>query len=272
MLQLSARRKLDAVQRRLTSASRRLALLAPPNAFIPNVFSDVRGDGAGHRALFSQMQRFRGQVYLKDGAIKQSDLIDGRHVVEADDYSWHLLVHDENGTIDGCIRYQAHDTRSLFCRLSVFSTAIAACPQWGSAVKEAVHSEVTMARSLNLSFVEVGGWALAEHVRGTAEALRLGLAAYSLGQLMGGAVGMSTATRRHCSSSILRRMGGESLKYAGVPIPAYYDPQYECEMEILRFSSWSPNPRYTLWVEEIRQSLQHVPVVGSTDWELAAAG
>ena len=272
MLQLSGRRNLDAVQRRLTSPSRRLALLAPPNAFIPNVFSDVRGDDEGHRALFSQMQRFRGQVYLKDGAIKQSDLVDGRHVVEADDYSWHLLVHDENGKIDGCIRYQAHDTRSLFCRLSVFSTAIAACPRWGPAVKQAVHLEVTRARSLNLSFVEVGGWALAEHVRGTSEALRLGLAAYSLGQLMGGAVGMSTATRRHCSSSILRRMGGESLKYAGVPIPAYYDPQYECEMEILRFSSWSPNPRFTFWVEEIRQSLQHIPVVGSTDWELAAAG
>jgi hypothetical protein len=218
------------------------------------------------------MQRFRGEVYLKDGAIKESDLIDGRHFVEADDFSWHLLVHDDNGTIAGCIRYQAHDPRSPFFRLSVFSTAIAACPQWGPALKQAVHSEVTTAKSLNLSFVEVGGWALAEHVRGTSEALRLGLAAYSLGQLMGGAVGMSTATRRHCSSSILRRMGGESLKHAGGPIPAYYDPQYECEMEILRFYSWSPNPRYVLWVEEIRQSLQHIPVIGTTAWALAAAG
>lgn len=267
-----ARRQLEAVQRRLTSPSRELALLAPSNVFIPNAFHDVREDCDRHRALFSQMQRFRGQVYVKDGAITQSDLIDGRHVVEADDYSWHLLVHDENGTIAGCIRYQAHDPRNLSSRLSVFSTAIAACPQWGPVLKQAVHSEVAMARSLNLSFVEVGGWALAEHVRGTSEALRLGLAAYSLGQLMGGAVGMSTATRRHCSSSILRRMGGESLKYGGTPIPAYYDPQYECEMEILRFHSWNPNPRYMLWVEEIRQSLQHIPVIGNTTWELAAAG
>ena len=271
-MHLSARRQLDAVHRRLTSPSRRLALLAPSDAVIPNAFHDVRGDCDGHRALFSQMQRFRGQVYLKDGAIKQNELIDGRHVVAADDHSWHLLVHDENGTIAGCIRYQVHDIRSLFLRLSVFSTAIAACPQWGPALKEAVHSEVTMAKSLNLAFVEVGGWALAEHVRGTSEALRLGLAAYSLGQLMGGAVGMSTATRRHCSSSILRRMGGESLEHDGTPIPAYYDPQYECEMEILRFHSWNPNPRYTIWVEEIRQSLQHIPVIGSMAWELAVAG
>jgi hypothetical protein len=223
-------------------------------------------------ATIDPVNGFRGEVYLKDGAIKQSDLIDGRHVVEADDHSWHLLVRDENGTIAACIHYQAHDTRSLSLRLSVFSTAIAACPRWGPALKQAVNSEVMMARNLDLSFVEVGGWALAEHVRGTSEALRLGLAAYSLGQLMGGAVGMSTATRRHCSSSIVRRMGGESLKYAGVPIPAYYDLQYECEMEILRFSSWNPNPRYMLWVDEIRQSLQHIPVIGSTAWALAAAG
>jgi len=271
-LQLSAHRQLDAVQRRLTSPSRRLALLAPSNAYIPNVFHDIRGDCDEHRYLFSQMQRFRGQVYLKDGAIKQDDLIDGRHVVEADDYSWHLLVHDESGGIAGCIRYQAHDTRSLFLRLSVFSTAIAACPRWGPALKQAVHSEVTRAKDLNLSFVEVGGWALAEHVRGTSEALRLGLAAYSLGQLMGGAVGMSTATRRHCSSSILRRMGGEALEHAGTPIPAYYDPQYECEMEILRFHSWRPNPRYSIWVEEIREALRHIPVIGGEAWVLAATG
>ena len=271
-MQLLSRRQLDAVQRRLTSPSRRLALLAPSNARIPNEFHDVRGDREGHRALFSQMQRFRGQVYLQDGAIKESDLIDGHHVVEADDYSWHLLVHDDNGMVAGCIRYQAHDLKSLFLPLSVFSSAIAACPQWGPALKRAVHSEVTLAKNLDLSFVEVGGWALAEHIRGTSEALRMGLAAYSLGQLMGGAVGMSTATRRHCSSSILRRMGGRSLEHAGAVIPAYYDPQYECEMEILRFHSWNPNPRYMLWVEEIRQSLQHIPVISDEAWALAAAG
>ena len=271
-MHLSTRNQLDAVQRRLTCPSRRLALLAPPDANIPNVFHDVRGDCDGYSHLFSQMQRFRGKVYLEDGAIKEKELIDGRHVVEADDYSWHLLVHDDNGTIAGCIRFQAHDVRNRFFRLSVFKTAIAACPQWGPALKHAVQSEVKRAKNLNLPLVEVGGWALAEHVRGTSEALRLGLAAYSLGQLMGGAVGMSTATRRHCSSSILRRMGGEPLTHAGLAIPAYYDPQYECEMEILRFYSWNPNPRYMLWVEEIRQSLQRIPVISSTAWALAAAG
>jgi hypothetical protein len=99
----------------------------------------------------------------------------------------------------------------------------------------------------------------------------MALAAYSLGQLFGGAVGVSTATRRHCSSSILRRIGGKSLENAGIAIPPYYDPQYKCDMEILRFHSWKPNPRYLVWIEEIGRSLQHIPVISESVRELAVA-
>jgi len=266
------RRQTDAVQRRLTTSSRKLSLLAPSSVFIPSVFHDVREDRQRHRDLLSEMQRFRGNIYLDDGAIEKDALIDGHHIVEADHDSWHLLVHDENGRISGCVRYQAHDLESQFCPLTVFNTSIAACPEWGPTLREAVASEMKLANSLDLSFVEVGGWALAEHVRGTSEALRMALAAYSLSQLLGGAVGVSTATRRHCSSSILRRIGGQSLEYAGIAIPIYYDPQYACDMEILRFHSWNPNPRYLVWVDEIRRSLQRIPVISKSVQALAAAG
>jgi len=211
------------------------------------------------------MQRFRGRVYLADGAVEQSDLIDGRHVVAADDHSWHFLVRDANGDISGCIRYQAHDLGSLLLRLSVFNTSLAACPEWGPTLKRAVESEMRLAKTRQLSFVEVGGWAVAEHLRGTAEPLRLGLVAYSLGRLMGGAVGLCTATRRHCSSSILRRIGGSFLEHEGTAIPTYYDPRYACEMDILRFHSWNPNPRYEQWIEEIRNSLQRLTIIRSSN-------
>ena len=253
------------VQRRFSDPSRRLVLLAPPNAFIPKIFHDARENYQEHRSLLSQIQRFRGRVYLADGAIEPSDLIDGRHVAAADEHSWHFLVHDRNGEIAGCIRYQAHDLGSLLLRLAVFNTSLAACPEWGPTLKQAVESEIALAKTRQLSFVEVGGWAVAEHVRGTAEPLRLGLVAYSLGQLMGGAVGLCTATRRHCSSSILRRIGGRVLEYAGTAIPTYYDPQYACEMDILRFHSWNPNPRYEQWIEEIRNSLQRLTIILSSD-------
>jgi hypothetical protein len=238
---------------------------------VPKIFHDARESHHDHRSLLTEIQRFRGQVYLADGAIEESDLVDGRHVAAADEHSWHFLVHDENGDIAGCIRYHAHDLSSLLLRLSVFHTSLAACPEWGPILEQAVASEIALARTRQLSFVEVGGWAVAEHVRNTAEPLRLGLVAYSLGQLMGGAVGLCTATRRHCSSSILRRIGGRFLEHDGTAIPTYYDPRYACEMDILRFHSWNPNPRYAQWIEQIRNSLQRLTVIRSPQLAVMSA-
>jgi hypothetical protein len=87
------------------------------------------------------------------------------------------------------------------------------------------------------------------------------LTTYALAQLFGGALGISTVTTRHCSASILRRIGGGRLSYGGTGLPAYYDPQYKCDMEILRFDSSRPNPRYRAWIEECRNFLMTVPVV-----------
>jgi len=47
----------------------------------------------------------------------------------------------------------------------------------------------------------------------------------------------------------------------GVELPPYYDPQYSCEMEMLRFESCSPNPKYEGWIEEIRAHLLTAPVI-----------
>ena len=267
----AARKQLRAVRRRVTTPSRRLALLAPAGISIPRIFHGVREDGHGHRALLSEIQRFRGRVYLDDHAIDYTSLIDGRHILPADDYSWHLLLQDESGRISGCLRYQAHELGSLRSSLCVLKASIATSPTWGPTVREAVASDMKLASSQDLSFVEVGGWAIAGHVRGTSGALRMALAAYSLGRLLGGALGVSTATRRHCSSSILRRIGGKPLEYAGIAIPPYFDPEYDCDMEILRFDSANPNPRYSVWVEEIGRSLRRVPVITNSDRVLATA-
>ena len=103
----------------------------------------------------------------------------------------------------------------------------------------------------------------------------MALAMYSLSQLLGGSVGISTATRRHCSASILRRIGGRGLEYAGSELPAYDDPQFKCKMEVLRFYSWAPNPRYAVWIEKIKQELRtvHVLTNGFSDqrWNQARA-
>ena len=132
---------------------------------------------------------------------------------------------------------------------------------WGAKVRAAVEAELEEARRKDVAYVEFGGWALAEELRCKTEGLRIALAVYSLAQSLGGCIGISTATRRHRSSSILRRIGGLPLMADGVELPAYYDPQYGCEMEILRFDSNSPNPRYNRWIEQIRDHLRTVPVI-----------
>src|SRR4051812_4947531 len=80
------------VQRRFSFPSRTLALLAPLNTHIPTIFRDARASHQEHRSVLSEIQRFRGRVYLADGAIEKSDLIDGRHVVPSDEHSWHFLI------------------------------------------------------------------------------------------------------------------------------------------------------------------------------------
>jgi hypothetical protein len=130
-------------------------------------------------------------------------------------------------------------------------------------LKEAVRAELRRARSHRLRFIELGGWAVADDARHTGEGLLLALAAFSMGRAMGGALGMTTATVRHASAAILRRLGGSSLQSTRGEIPTYYDPRYDCEMEILRFDSRSPSPKYAAVIEFLKDRLATVPVVAA---------
>ena len=44
-------------------------------------------------------------------------------------------------------------------------------------------------------------------------------------------------------------------------LPPYYDPRYNCEMEIVRFKADAPNHKYRRWIEQITASLLDVPVL-----------
>ena len=207
----------------------------------------------------------RGRVYLDDGAIGRHQLgKDSRHRSTADYSSWHLLTLDEQGHVSGCVRYREHQNTVSFHELGLRDCAMAECRHWGAKLKGAVEHDLAVARRLAISFVEVGGWALAKERRCTGEALRTALATYALAQTLGGCVGIATATVRHRSSSILRRIGGKSLEINGESLPAYYDPQYNCDMEVVRFTSDTPNHKYRRWLDHICASLLEVPVLSSS--------
>ena len=133
--------------------------------------------------------------------------------------------------------------------------------EWGVALRKAVESDIALARKRSIDFVEVGGWALAPEYRCSAEALRIALATYSLARILGGCIGIGTVTHRHGSSSVLRRIGGRPLSSKGIELPTYFDPQYGCDMEVLRFDSSLPNPRFESWITDLGNHLQCVPVI-----------
>jgi hypothetical protein len=168
---------------------------------------------------------------------------------------------NEHGDISGCARYSHYPSGIRYDDLGVRTSALARCDDWGPTFRTAVEREVGLAHYKGIAFAEVGGWAVAPEKRFTTEALRIALATYGLAQLLGGALGLTTATVRHHSAQILRRIGGRPLNLGDTKLPSYFDPQYRCEMEVLRFDSSRPEPAYRSSIECLRHHLLSVTVV-----------
>jgi hypothetical protein len=134
-----------------------------------------------------------------------------------------------------------------------------------------VSHDVALARRLHRDYVEVGGWAVAEASRFTMEAFDIALSTYALAGLIGGCIGITTATSRNASARILRKLGGSPLGHDGREVPAYFDPEYRCEMEVLRFDSAAPNPRYRAQIAQMTERLLDVPVLGAGPVEARGA-
>jgi hypothetical protein len=229
---------------------------------VPSAFRNLTFSSRRHDDLLAEMQRFRGRVYLSDGAIAASELTpDGRHKLAIDQHSWHLLTMDSSGQVCGCLRYLEEKRATRFDQLWIRQAALARCPIWGSKFRRAVETEMARARQKCLGFGEVGGWAVAESRRWTTDPLRMVLGACGLFRVLGGCIGLATATVRHGSSAILRRVGLNPLTTDGLAMPSYYDPHYGCQMEALRFDSDSPNPKYAKTIEELGVLLETVPVL-----------
>ena len=256
---------LSLLERTIASADQRLVVLAPPRAPVPDFFRNVPADTAMHDVLVEAVQRLRGRVYLEDGAIRPDHLTeDGLHRTPEDDRAWHLLILNRN-RVSACVWYLEHENATSIEELRVRDCPLAEDAEWRRSLRRAVEVELQRARLDRLHYAELGGWAVAADSRHSGEGLLLALAAYSLGRAFGGALGLTTATVRHASSTILRRLGGSSLEADGTAVPPYYDPRYECDMELLRFDSRSPNPKYGAVIELLKERLASVPVVACSE-------
>jgi hypothetical protein len=239
----------------------RSILLAPPLATLIAPFQALQADHFRHQRLLAEAQRLRARVYLADGAIERNQISrDGRFVHSFDRNSWHLLVMNSRRQVSGCLRYSQMDWVSFY-HLEVARSALAYSQEWGIPLRKAIEKKRADAQRRGITYAELGGWALSEEIRGSLDALRMALTVYALTQFLGGAVGTTTATKRHHSSTILRKLGGKALSSDGVELPPYYDPQYKCEMEILGFDSYRPNPKYSAFIDDYRQDLCNLRVI-----------
>ncbi|MEI9976280.1 MAG: hypothetical protein WDO73_32060 [Ignavibacteriota bacterium] len=244
------------------SSQTRFAILTPSRASMPGVFQNVDANSRRHQQLLAGMQRLRGKAYESDGAVQRTQLTsDGRHKLSIDENSWHVLSLDAKGDVVACLRFLEESSASSLDGLRVRDAALTRCPQQGPRFRRAIEQEIQQARMSSARFGEVGGWAVRPDYRLTFESVRVVLATYALLELLGSCTGVATATFRHSSEAILRRIGLSTLQTDGEDIPPYHDPQYGCQMQVLRFDSRRPNPRYRNWVAGLKSDLVNSPVV-----------
>jgi hypothetical protein len=238
-----------------------MVVLAPAAATIPHLFERAIQDPIAHHRVLTLMQQMRGRVALQEGAVKPCDLTpDGRHCMPGDDASWHLIRLDPDDNIKGCARVLVHPNTATFPQLRLASSALARHPEWGGRVRQIVESDLLQASDQKVNVVEPGGWVLDEQLRGTTEAILIALGALALARFIGKCLAYITATVKHHSSLMLRRLGAESLYFGEEEIPKYYDSRYSCEMELLRLQSQGINPRFESRLSFMHELLSMAPV------------
>jgi len=253
------------LERNIASVEQRLVLLAPPQAALPDSFTNVTFDSDLHTQLVGEVQAVRGAIYLNEGNVKHHQLsADGRHQTPEDERSWHLLWTDGGGHVSSCAWYLEHANTTSVRNLRVRHCPLTGLDDWRDKLYGAVESEIARARRANLRYAEVGGWAVSKDRRCTSEGLVLALAAYGLCRMLGGALGITTANVTHASSSILRRLGGSYLEFDGVRMPTYFDQGYNTQIELLRFDSRRPSAKYATLVDMLKMKLASVSVIANS--------
>ncbi len=243
-----------------------LVLLSPgrPGASLSancSAFANVTSDWRSRQQLLESMQKFRGAIALEEGAVSPSKLSpDGRHEMPVDYASWHLLLMKE-GRIAGCMRYAAHAASSRATDLLIWQSSLARSREWSFSLRAAIEKELAGARRRNFHFGEPGGWVIAPELRGSVDAVKLALGGFALAMVLGGAAGVCTATRKNHSAAILKRLGGRPLGFGHTTLPPYFEPQYGCEIEILKFDSDTVAAQYRGAVRSLGEQLaRRVPV------------
>ena len=242
-----------------------LTVVAPSADRIPEWLPNVLVDEGVYSDTIDDIQRFRGYVYVQDKAIPTSALdTQGRHVSEYDYHAWHLILRDRRQDLCGAIRvgivaYGAENRNMDDLQIVQYLSRMT--PEGKAPLETSVMAFLNRCYSLQPSICEPGAWAVAEDVRKGRLAPVLAASIWSLLRAVGGAAGVATATTRHQSSEILRKMGGFELFADGLPLPAFYDAHHDCLIELVGFDSGYLNPRLEATVLEVEEYINDLPII-----------
>jgi hypothetical protein len=240
-----------------------LGVIAPPEPPLPAVFRNPCPDRPFYEAILSEIQQFRGSVYLEEGAIAANALDEQqRHVSDLDYRSWHLFILNPQTEICGAVRMTSFRPRQC-SELKIHDLVQRMDAAKAGAYTAALQSILDDNQASGLRTVEVGGWAVTKELRHTSKAMLLATGCWSLTQIVGRHVGFASATLRNHSAEILRRLGGRRLSRQGAELLPFFDAGYGCEMEILTFDSEKPAAEYESTVLELREFLVTALVVST---------
>jgi hypothetical protein len=128
-------------------------------------------------------------------------------------------------------------------------------------VKHALRAAIASATKSEKGVCEVGGWAVGQPWRGSTVPITIALLIFALMRRLGRCIGIATATKKSNSAHILRRLGCTSFFAEGIELPPYYDSQYRCFLELLRFDSDIYDNRYARRIASAEKRLESVCVL-----------
>jgi len=198
-----------------------------------------------HRQRLSELQQFRGSVYVNEGYFPRQALDEqGRHLSQADLRRWHLLITDRDHAIKACVSMCVYDAMPTIDRLALHEVLVRSTGSQLPVYETAVRGLMDQSVRAGLRFGEVGGWAVSPDVRNGAVTVATILAAWSLPRLFGAGDSMWVATvgKGKRAEKILSRMGGFQLADAKRQLPSFFDAGYNSGIDILGFDSRHPCP------------------------------
>ncbi len=229
-------------------------VLAPSRNEVPRAITHNVLASELHSDLMFDLQKLRGNVYREYAGIAATLLPDGRHWHQLDDKSWHIVLQNSVGEIVGCARYRPI---AVFEELICAKAAVALSPETGPVFRSVFAQQVADARKKGRHYGEASAWALSESARCSTAAVNIALMSFALAEWLGGGVGLTTASTRHHASSILRRIGGVPLG----GFEPYYEPMFDCSIELLQFDINNLDSRYMAKLDEMRAELRRSAIV-----------